>query len=107
MENVDISDRTVVPVPAPESKLVFPADAREPHLVILEDGSTEMRWHGSVHPDSNRPDAWAVSAEPGAVHACVDVEGPWWLSEVEQTLREVLRYQSGVNIHLSMRWTTH
>lgn len=78
---------------------VLPADA------LTDIWADPIRWQGVVHPGGDKPDTWALSLEPGVVHVRVDVEGPWCLPQVEQALREVLRYQSGINVQLCMTWT--
>lgn len=90
------------------SMLPFPDGALKPAVFAHGDGSTGMCWQGSVHHDSDEPDLWGaiLSADRRRFQVFVAVDGPWWMSEIEGTLREVLRHQSGVSVELCITWKT-
>lgn len=86
--------------------LIIPDDAKKPHILTHDDGSNEVAWHGSLYDDSEKPDTWLVTVSPDrrSLHVSVEADGIGWLYRIEDTLRNMLRYVSGVQVHLSLRW---
>lgn len=84
--------------------LVIPECAQDAEVETDEDGSLVVRWNGSLYSDCDEPDRWEVTLSPDGrtVHFRVDVDGSGWLAEIQDTIRTVTKYNSGLYIHLCM-----
>lgn len=82
--------------------LAIPEGAQDVEVATEENGALVVRWVGSLYSDSDAPDRWEVTLSPDVrtVHVRVDVPSPVWLGDIEVTIRWVIRYYSGVYVHL-------
>jgi hypothetical protein len=88
-----------------ERSLAIPECAQDAEVATDENGSLVIRWNGSLYSDGDDPDMWEISLSPDGttVHVHVDVDGPGWLSEIQETIRTVIQSRS-IYVHLCMGW---
>lgn len=86
--------------------LVIPDRARRPEMLINDDGSLTARWFDPCCDDASHGDFWLVTLSADGLAVDMRVEhGDGYEADtpnVFDTARDVLQYQSGVEVKLSI-----